>query len=107
MRRGESLVEVLAALLILGLVLPTIFQALWSGQMGALRLQRRDTCLSAAQWWFNRLPRSGEPADMPRTTPDGDIRFSWESRRGRTGLNEVALTVSPPRGEPITLTGVF
>ncbi|MBR1672579.1 MAG: hypothetical protein IJ702_06605 [Fretibacterium sp.] len=107
MRRGESLMEALMALVILGLILPLAFQSLWSGQEGLERLRRRDTCLYAAQWWFNRLPRNGSLSDMPRTTPGGDVLFTWESRSGNAGRREVILTVSPLRGEPLTLARVF
>ena len=104
MKRGETLVELLMTLVILGLVLPPVFQGLWSGQTGALRLRRRDACLYAAQWWFNRLPKTDSLADMPKTAPGGEPHFTWEVRQGSAGMREVALTVSPVRGDPFTLT---
>ena len=103
-RRGETLVELLMTLVILGLVLPSVFQGLWSGQTGVLRLRQRDDCLYAAQWWFNRLPKTGSLAWMPRKLPGGEPHFTWEVRQGSAGVREVVLTVSPARGDPFTLT---
>ena len=97
-RRGETLVELLMTLVILGLVLPSVFQGLWSGQTGVLRLRQRDDCLYAAQWWFNRLPKTDS------LLPGGEPHFTWEVRQGSAGVREVVLTVSPARGDPFTLT---
>ncbi|MCR4817674.1 MAG: prepilin-type N-terminal cleavage/methylation domain-containing protein [Fretibacterium sp.] len=107
MRRGETLVELLMTLFILGLILLPVFQGLWSGQTGVLRLRRRDDCLYAAQWWFNRLPKTNSLAGMPKAAPCGEPRFTWEVRQGSAGLREVVLTVSPARGTPLTLTRVW
>ena len=104
MKRGETLTELLMTLLILGLVLPPVFQGLWSSQTGALRLRRRDACLYAAQWWFNRLPQTGSLSNMPKEAPGGTPHFVWEVRQGSTGTREVALTIVPSDGEPLTLT---
>ncbi|MCR5346330.1 MAG: hypothetical protein K6E38_00985 [Fretibacterium sp.] len=103
MKRGETLTECLMTLFILGLILPPVFLGLWSLQTGIERIRRREACLYAAQWWVNRLPRTGSLDSMPASAPGGNPRFSWKVSGGESGTREVVLTVLPAQGEPVTL----
>ena len=101
-RRGEALVEILVASLVLALILPAVFQSL----SGALRaqegLRRLDVCRYGAQWWFSRVPRPASVERlraMPTETPDGTVRFRWEAKEGEHGGLRVTLTVSGGGGD--------
>ena len=110
-RAGESLTEILTALFILGLVLVPIFQAQSSGIMGVDGLRRLDACQYGVQWWLAHLPTPVTPASleaMPETTPDGDVRFSWETQPGENGALVVTLTARDRGSDaPFVLSRIF
>lgn len=95
-QRGDTLVEVLVALLILALVLPSLFSALGVGLLGVSKLRAADDRLYGAQWWFSHLPRPVRITTlsaMPRSLPGGGLDFSWSSRKGDHGAIWVTLEV--------------
>lgn len=107
-RRGESLVEIIVALSVLALILPSIFEGL-SGQITAVEaLRGQDACRWGAQWWIARIPRPVTEAGlaaMPRSTPDGSASFEWEVGQGEHGAVRVVLTVrARSSGRALVLT---
>ena len=110
-RRAESLVEVLLALLILALLLPSLWGSLGTGMSLDLSAQRAQDRLYGAEWWFNRLesPASlSALAAMPTATPDGALRFRWTAALGPRAALFVSLDVSENvRDAPTTFFRIF
>ncbi|NLL37116.1 MAG: hypothetical protein GX256_06305 [Fretibacterium sp.] len=108
-RRGAgSLLETLLALVLLGLLFPSLLNSLGVGMTLGLRIQRQQDYAYGAEWWFNRveLPTSLLALDaMPRATPDGEFRFSWETAPGPGGALFVSLNVS--KASPSESSSVF
>ncbi len=97
MRRGASLVEILVALLILGLVIPVSFGAFGSSFMIGFRMREYADKVAYAEWWFNRLecPVSQTAIEaMPRADSEGRMHFSWTAVGGDYGSIRVVLSVS-------------
>ncbi len=97
MRRGASLVEILVALLILGLLIPVSFGAFGSSFMIGLRTREYADKVAYAEWWFNRLECPVSPISieaMPRSDFKGRMHFSWSTIAGDYGTVRVALSVS-------------
>ena len=107
-RKGDALIEVLVALIVLVLILPSLFSTVGLGVLGVVRLKAADDRLYGAEWWFNRLKRPVSVASlsaMPRALPEGTVSFSWISRKGangevwvtleaRSGLSDTALVLT-------------
>lgn len=95
MRRcGETLVELLVALFVLGLVLAGVMQSLADGLRTVDRLRRMDACQYGAQWWLSRLPRpvgTSGLAAMPRSA--WGLSFDWETGNGELDTFRLTLTV--------------
>ena len=110
-RRGDTLVEVLVALIVLAIVLPSLFSALGTGLLGVSGLRAAGERLYGAEWWFNRLERPVRPdalSAMPRGLPGGGLAFSWTSRKGPHGELWETLTVrSEASGAVLERTRAF
>lgn len=95
-RRGDTLMEVLVALFILALFLPSLFSALGGCLLGAIRIEGADARRYGTDWWFNRLGSTvnvASLASMPRDLPGGGVSFVWSSRVGSHGEVWVTLEV--------------
>lgn len=101
-RRGESLVEIIAAIAVLASVLPSLVSAFSSSLAAEERLRRFDSLRYGVQWWTNRLGANIDDLDaMPRALPDGSVSFEWitsdETRRAELHVRADGQT------EPYTL----
>ncbi len=108
---GETLLNVLLALLILGTALPPILASLTHGLSADLQILRMEDQLYGANWWFNRLETpaflSSLPA-MPGATPDGGLQFRWLASVGPHGELHISLDVeSGVSHVPLTVSRTF
>lgn len=95
-RRGDTLMEILVALVVLAMILPTLFSAFGVGVLGVVRMKAAEARRYGAEWWFNRLERPVRAAAlsaMPRSLPGGEVDFSWTSRTGTHGEVWVTLEI--------------
>ena len=94
--RGNSLVEVLMALCVLGIVVPASLGALGNAFMAELRIHESAYMISAAEWWFSRLKFPMHSADIdaaPRVDKYGKARFDWDTENLDNGAIRVTLRV--------------
>ena len=80
-RGGESLIEILISLAIIGLILPELFFMPSGILKSIIELRRSDALNYAAQYWLSRLPDANNISyaklqAMPTQTPDGKIKFN-------------------------------
>ncbi|MDR1377054.1 MAG: prepilin-type N-terminal cleavage/methylation domain-containing protein [Synergistaceae bacterium] len=96
-RRGQTLVEVLVALGILGTVVLGSLETFGMAFTMELRIQEQARKASYAEWWFNRLefPLTQAKVDKaPRTDEYGGTRFEWSTVPGDYNTLRVILRVS-------------
>jgi hypothetical protein len=94
-RLGDTLVEILTALGVLGVIIPTSLDAFGVVFMAEVFIHERVAKASSAEWWFNQLEFPVSPADVgaaPQT--DGRMRFRWETTPGAHDTLEIILYVS-------------
>jgi hypothetical protein len=111
-KKGQSLVEVLVALCVLGLVIPSSLEALGTVFSAEIRIHQWARKASYAEWWFDRLevPVSQSVIDAaPRTNDSGAVRFDWETEFCEYGALRVTLHVSNGTGfdVPFTLSRIY
>ena len=108
---GNTLVEALMALCVLGIVVPTSLGALGSVLMADLKVNESAQVMSSAEWWFNRLTFPAHKADInaaPRTDAHGKARFDWEIEDLHNGAILVTLRVyGRLPGPPFTVRRIF
>ena len=108
---GNTLVEVLMALCVLGIVVPTSLGALGSVLMADLKVHESVGMVSSAEWWFSRLTFPVSMADIdaaPRTDRHGKVRFDWETEDLHNGAIRVTLRVyGRLPGPPFTVNRIF
>ncbi|MBR1602584.1 MAG: hypothetical protein IJ667_04005 [Synergistaceae bacterium] len=80
-RGGESLIEILISLAIIGLILPELFFMPSGILKSIIELRRSDAQHYAAKYWLSRLPDANNISyaklqAMPTQTPDGKIKFN-------------------------------
>jgi type II secretory pathway component PulJ len=96
-RPGNTLLEVLIALGVLGVIVPTSLDAFGTAFSAELRIHQRADKASYAEWWFNQLEFPVSPADIdaaPRRDALGKMRFEWETKPLANDALQVTLRVS-------------
>jgi len=108
---GSTLVEVLIALCLLGIVLPASLETLGTVLMAELKMQEKTHMISSAEWWFNRLTH---PVNMTKinAAPLVDrfekVRFEWETEDLINGAIRVTLFVyGRLPGPPLTINRIY
>ena len=94
-RLGDTLVEILTALGVLGVIIPTSIDAFGAVFMAEIFIHERVAEAAGAEWWFNQLEFPVSPADVdaaPQT--DGKMRFRGKKTPGAHGTLEIILYVS-------------
>ena len=93
---GNSLVEVLIALCVLGIIVPASLSALGDALVAELKIQENAGLVSSAEWWFSRLTYPARRADLdaaPRVDEYGKARFAWDIKDLENGAVQVTLRV--------------
>ena len=107
---GYSLVEVLMALGVLGLVIPASLNAFGTVFVAEIRIQARVEKTESADWWFNQLSFPVYIADLNNAPQSrGRMRFTWETSSGAHGALHITLHVSSgaPFDVPLTVSRVY
>ena len=108
---GNTLVEVVIALCVLGIVVPASLGALGNVLMAELKVHENAYMMSSAEWWFGRLTFPVHEDDIdaaPRTDNYGKARFDWETEFLQNGAIRVTLRVTGPlSGSPFTVSRIF
>ena len=108
---GSTLVEVLMALCVLGIVVPTSLGALGSVLMADMKVHESVYMVSSAEWWFSRLEFPVHRADIdaaPRIDEHSKIRFDWETEDLHNGAIRVTLRVHGRlSGSVLTVSRVY
>ena len=95
-RRGQTLVEALTALTLLGMIVPVSLAAFETAFVAEFWIQERTDKAAHAEWWFNKLeiPVALETiGDAPRTDQHGKFRFDWDVESGDYGTIQITLRV--------------
>ncbi|MCL2009905.1 MAG: hypothetical protein FWG71_05090 [Synergistaceae bacterium] len=93
---GSTLIEVLVALCVLGIVVPPALGALGGVLAAELKFHENARMISSAEWWFSRLtfPVYGHDIDAaPREDKYGKTRFEWDTENLENGAIRVTLRV--------------
>ncbi len=112
--RGFTLLEVMVALVILGLALSALYQSLGIGMRSAARVDRQQQDIDLAETLFSEL---GHDRPLRGGVTDGDVRLGQHWRLAIAPIESdadsnkklaleafsVALTISWPR-QPLTST---
>ena len=108
---GYTLVEVLMALFVLGIVIPTSLGALGNTFMAELKVHESAYLISSAEWWFSRFTFAVSEADInaaPKVDMHGVTRFDWETENLDDGAIMVTLRVyGRLPGPPLTIKRVL
>ena len=108
---GNTLVEVLMALIVLGIVVPASLGALGSVLTAELKIHESAGMISSAEWWFSRLrhPVYGPDIDAaPRVDENGKARFDWDIENLDNGAIRVTLRVyGRLSASPFTVSRIF
>ena len=108
---GSTLVEVLMALLVLGIVIPTSLGALGNVLTAELKIMDNACMISSAEWWFSRLTfpvSTGDIDTAPRTDRHGKVRFEWDTEGLDNGAVRVTLRVyGHLPAPPLTISRIF
>jgi len=104
---GNSIVEVLIALCVLGIVVPASFSAFGNTFLAGLKVRENAYMISSAEWWFSRLPSPVDKTDIdaaPKVDERGRARFEWETEDLDNGAISVTLRViASALGSPFTI----
>ena len=93
---GITLVEVLTALCVLGIIVPASLGALGSVLTANLKVRENAYMISAAEWWFGRLTFPVSKADIdaaPRIDEHEKASFDWDTENLDNGAILVKLRV--------------
>ena len=108
---GNTLVEVLIALCVLGMVVPASLGALGYVLAADLKIHENAYMVSSAEWWFGRLTFPVHEAGIdaaPRMDSHGKARFDWETEILHNGAIRVTLRVMGRlSGSPFTVSRIF
>ena len=108
---GISLVEVIMALCVLGIVVPVSLSALGDVLTANLKIHENVGMISSAEWWFSRLTPPVHRADIdaaPREDRHGKARFEWETENLHNGAMRVTLRViGRLSGSVLTVSRVY
>ena len=108
---GNTLVEVLIALCVLGIVVPASLGALGNVLAADLKVREKAYMVSSAEWWFSRLKPPVHEPDIdaaPRADNYGKARFDWETKNLHNGAIRVTLRVTGRSyGSPFTVSRIF
>ena len=112
--RGFTLIEVLAAMLLIGIVLPVVMQGVMAGTRAGSEAHRRTEAATLAQSKLQELTVTGQ---WDGGTLSGDFGPDWPAYRWQAavaewandaqavGMQQVDVTVTwTDRGRPATLT---
>ena len=108
---GNTLIEVLIALCVLGIVVPASLGALGNVLAADLKFRESAYIVSSAEWWFSRLtfPVYEDDIDAsPRMDNYGKARFDWETEKLHNGAIRVTLRVMGRlSGSPFTVSRIY
>ena len=108
---GNSIVEVLVALCVLGIVVPVSLDALGNAFMADFKVKENAYMISAAEWWFTNLPPMAHIADVdaaPRVDVHGRASFAWETENLGDGAFRVTLRVVGRFSKtPLTISRIY
>ena len=108
---GYSIVEVLIALCVLGVVVPTSLDALGNVFMMGLKIHEKVCVISAAEWWFTSLPLTVSRSDIaaaPREDDSGRVRFEWESEElGNDAIRVTLRATGKFSHTPFTISRIY
>ena len=108
---GLTIIEVLMALIVLGIVVPASLGALGGVLTADLKVLESAYLISSAEWWFGRLtfPVSRDDVDAaPRADEHGKVRFDWETEGLHNGAIRVTLRVYGRLSRaPFTVSRIF
>ena len=108
---GNTLIEILMALCVLGIVVPTSLGSLGNVLAAELKFHVNSYAISSAEWWFSRLTLPVSRAEIdaaPRMDRHGKVRFDWDSKDLNNGAISVTLRVYANYAAPIfTVSRIF
>ena len=108
---GNSIVEVLMALCVLGIVVPTSLSAFGNTFVAGLKIHENACLISSAEWWFASLQPPVGKADIdaaPRADERGRARFEWETEDLDNGAVRVTLRViGSAFGSPLIVSRIY
>ena len=108
---GSTLIEVLIALCVLGIVVPASLGALGNVLAADIKVRENAYMVSSAEWWFSRLTFPVHDADIdaaPRVDNRGKARFDWETENLQNGAIRVTLRVRGSlSASPFTVSRIF
>ena len=98
-RRAFTLVEVLAALLVMAIVIPVAMQGMSVASRAALAAQRKDAAMRVAERVINELSVTGglNQTQASGSTTDGDTTFPWTMQSTtwpQDAMTQVTVTVT-------------
>ena len=108
---GNTLVEVLIALCVLGIVVPASLGALGGVLAADIKVREKVYMVSSAEWWFSRLKPPVHEPDIdtaPRVDNYGKTRFDWGTENLHNGAVRVTLRVTGrSSGSSLTVSRIF
>lgn len=98
-RRGFTLAEVLASLLVMAIVIPVALQGVSVASRAALAAQRKGTAMRVGEQVLNELAITGglSQAQSSGTRTEGGVEFPWtmqEATWAQDAMTEVTVTVT-------------
>lgn len=98
-RRGFTLAEVLAALLVMAIVIPVAMQGMGVASRAALAAQRKGTAMRVAERVLNELSVTGglNQSQTSGSTADGDTVYPWTMQTetwSQDAMTQVTVTVT-------------
>jgi len=110
-RLGNTLIEVVMALCVLGVIVPASLGAFGTVFVTELRIHEHAYMMSSAEWWFSRLSFPVYMPDIdaaPRADRHGKVRFGWDTEKLDNGAIRVTLRVYGRLAvQPLTVSRIF